>query len=88
MSKARSPLSHRLGELGVTIPCIYIYSLVYTCLKLWAGNIPVRSLIEFPRSMVSCFVEKLRLPLAGQEEIEQKNQKREKKGGEGSLRGG
>ena len=31
--------------------------------------------------MVSCFVEKLRLPLAGQEEIEQKNQKREKKRG-------
>ena len=42
----------------------------------------MRSLIEFPRSMVSCFVEKLRLPLAGQEEIEKKNQKREKKGGE------
>lgn len=40
----------------------------------------MRSLIEFPRSMVSCFVEKLRLPLAGQEEIEQKNQKREKRG--------
>lgn len=39
----------------------------------------MRSLIEFPRSMVSCFVEKLRLPLAGQEEIEQKNQKREEK---------
>ena len=32
--------------------------------------------------MVSCFVEKLRLPLAGQEEIEQKNQKREKRGEE------
>ena len=33
--------------------------------------------------MVSCFVEKLRLPLAGQEEIEQKNQKREKVGRQG-----
>ena len=66
---------------------LHICTLEHTCLKLWAGNTPVRSLIEFPRSMVSCFVEKLRLPLAGQEEIEQKNQKREKKGGKGSLRG-